>query len=326
MTNNHSEKISSSPQTRFAIPVEIRHHPKLDQATKFAWIYIWELADFRPNTIITTVARLAAELGKSERAARRWIQCLAESGLIEMIEPSRRGECVFYVNSSGTWQGASPPPSVHKVFGTSVPDMPNENQDCGTSGTDVPISLKSEEKNKFILEREKREGIALKLLIEKRQAKMPRDPLGISGIGTESANCQQSRVINNSMTVDRRPSESDGNAEPQTPELPPQARGPCSGVVKSIISSSDRITSKNQASRTEQVTDATFQWLREQWPDEEDVYGQLLIRCAQAVAYGHLSKEELHALVAKSKLPRIEHPARHFCATMPHHLPPKKPR
>jgi len=221
MTNNQSENLSSSRQIRFAIPVEIRNHPKLDQATKFAWVYIWELANFRPDTIITSIARLAADLGKSERAARRWIQCLAESGLIEMIPSSRRGECVFYVNPPAEWEGASPPPSVHKVFGTSVPDMPEENEDCGTSGTDVPIYPTSEEKNKILSEKEKREDMALKLLIEQRRAQIPRESLGISVEGTESANCEQSGVINNSLTVNRIPYESDGNAEPRPAEPPP---------------------------------------------------------------------------------------------------------
>jgi len=96
--------------------------------------------------------------------------------------------------------------------------------------------------------------------------------------------------------------------------------------VNSILARSDRHAEKDYASKTEKVCNATFQWLREQWPDEQDVYSSLLLRCAQAVAFGHLSKEELFELVGKSKLDRIEHPARHFCKTIPFHLPKKKPR
>ncbi len=326
MKSHHSENVSKSPPIGFAIPYEIRHHPSLDQATKFTWVYIWELANFRPDTIITSYVRLAADLGKSEKSARRWIKCLAEAGLIEMIEPARRGECVFYVNAPVDWEGDTPPPSVHKLFGKSVPDLPDSEDDCGKSVPDSPISPDSEEKNKFLSEEEKAADMALKLLIAERRAQMPRDPLGISGIGTESANCKQSRVLNNSKTVNSKQAESDGIAVPRSAESPPQPRGPCSGVVNSFIAASNRVASNDRASSTEKATTATFQWLREQWPDENDVYGQLLIRCAQAVAFGHLSKEKLHELVAKSKLPRVEHPSRHFCKTIPYYLPPKKPR
>jgi len=110
VTNNHADSPSKDRPIGFAIPYEIRHHPTLDQATKFTWVYIWELANFRPNTIITSYVRLAADLGKSEKSARRWILCLADAGLIEMILPARRGECVFYVNAPAEWEGASPPP------------------------------------------------------------------------------------------------------------------------------------------------------------------------------------------------------------------------
>jgi len=115
MTSSHSENVSKARPIGFAIPYEIRHHPKLDQATKFTWVYIWELANFRPDTIITSYVRLAADLGKSEKSARRWIQCLAEAGLIEMIDAARRGECVFYVNAPVDWEGDTPPP-----FGSQV--------------------------------------------------------------------------------------------------------------------------------------------------------------------------------------------------------------
>jgi len=96
--------------------------------------------------------------------------------------------------------------------------------------------------------------------------------------------------------------------------------------VSSILARSSEQASKDCASRTEKVADATFQWLREQFPDEEDVYPQFLLKCAQAVAFGHLSKEELYELVGKSKLDRIKQPGRHFCSTMRHYLPKKKPR
>ena len=68
MKNTSSENASLARGVGFAIPYEIRHHPKLDQATKFTWVYIWELANFRPDTIITSYARLASDLGRTEPA------------------------------------------------------------------------------------------------------------------------------------------------------------------------------------------------------------------------------------------------------------------
>jgi len=108
--NNHSQNASEGRQNGVAIPKSIRLHSKLDQATKFSWVYIWEQSNFRPDTIVTTIARLAADLGRSERCARRWIECLAEAGLIEMVAPIKRGECVFYVNPPVEWEGTTPPP------------------------------------------------------------------------------------------------------------------------------------------------------------------------------------------------------------------------
>jgi len=108
--NTHSENNSFVRPIGFAIPYEIRHHPKLDQATKFSWVYVWELANFRPDTIITSYARLAADLGRTERCARRWIKCLVEAGLIEMVGSKRMGELVLYVVAPSTWEGDTPPP------------------------------------------------------------------------------------------------------------------------------------------------------------------------------------------------------------------------
>ena len=317
MTSNDAENLSVGRQIRFAIPKEIRLHPKLDQASKFAWVYIWEQSNFRPDTIVTTIARIAADLGKSERAARRWVQCLAECGLIEMVGTPRRGECVFYVNAPAEWEGASPPPSVHKVFGVSGPNLPNENEDCGGSGTDPPISPISEEKNKFLSEQEKKEGMYLKLLIEQRQAEMPRDAFGVSVDGTESANCKPSGVINNSQTVNRTQCKSDDYAGTESAPAPPEVRGPCSSVVNSILSSSRTETRGDSPTSTELCYAATYEYLRSEWPDSEDVWSDLLSKIAHAVAFGRLSKEDLFELVKKSKMPRIRQPARHFCTTMP---------
>jgi len=222
VTNTHSQDAPAGRQNHFVIPQEIRLHPKLDQATKFAWVYIWEQSNFRPDTIVTTIARLAADLGRSERAARRWIQCLAEAGLIEMVNSKRRGECVFYVNPPGEGLGTTPPPpSVHKPFGISGTDMPEEKEDCGGSGTDPPISPPSEEKEKFILERERAESAALEVIIAKKRAQMPPDALGISGDGIGFANSSQSRDINISQTVNSKQLEGSGNAVARSPEPPP---------------------------------------------------------------------------------------------------------
>jgi len=80
------------------------------------------------------------------------------------------------------------------------------------------------------------------------------------------------------------------------------------------------------ATGTELSYDATYQYLRTEWPDENDVWPQLLHRIAKAVAFGDLSKEDLFDLVKKSKLDRIKKPGSHFCSTIKHYLPTKKPR
>jgi len=212
------------------------------------------------------------------------------------------------------------------MFGTSVPDVPVSKEDCGTSVPDVPISPPSEEKEKFILDQERADQLALKLLIEKRRAQMPRDKLGISGDGIESANCEQSRDYKSLETVNSLQLENHGNAETSSaPEASPP-RGPRSTEVRSIVARSEQKSDRDFASTTELTYDATFQWLRTEWPNEDDVYIQLLHRCAQAVAFGHLSKEDLFDLVKKSKADRIEKPSNHFCSTIRHYLPPKKPR
>jgi len=122
-----------------------------------------------------------------------------------------------------------PPPSVHKVFGESVPDSPDLKEVCGESGTDPPISPDSEEKKKILSEEEKAQDRALNLLIEHRRAQMPRDPLGISDIGTESANCELSREFKTLQTVDSQQCESAGNAEPSGEPPPPHNSGPSVG-------------------------------------------------------------------------------------------------
>jgi len=229
VSNTHSQDAPAGGQNGVAIPKSIRLHPKLDQATKFSWVYVWEQSNFRPDTISTTIARVAADLGKSERAARRWIECLAEAGLIEMVTPVKRGECVFYVNPPPEWEGDTPPPSVHKMFGISVPDMPELKEDCGVSVPDTPISPSSEEKEKFILARESADQLALKLLIEKRRAEMPRDPLGISGDGMVSANCEQLRDYKSLETVNSLQLKNTGNAVARPEEPPPPRARPSLG-------------------------------------------------------------------------------------------------
>jgi len=112
MTSTHSENLPLARVVGSSIPHEIRHHPKLDQATKFTWVYIWELANFRPDTIVTSYSRLASDLGRTERCSRRWIQCLVEAGLIEMVDSKRKGELVFYVLPPQEWEGATPPPPL----------------------------------------------------------------------------------------------------------------------------------------------------------------------------------------------------------------------
>jgi len=168
------------------------------------------------------------------------------------------------------------------------------------------------------------EDMALKLLIEQRRAQMPRDPLGISGIGTESANCELSREFKTLQTVDSQQCESAGNAEPSGEQPSRPAPGPNSAEVNSILADSGFKMRGDYATGTELSYDATYQYLRAEWPDENDVWPQLLHRIAKAVAFGDLSKEDLFDLVKKSKLDRIKKPGSHFCSTIKHYLPKKK--
>jgi hypothetical protein len=78
--------------------------------SKLAAMFLRHLAGYRPQTLQVAPAELAAELGASDRAARRWLTNLAEVGLIEILDRPGRGTWTLYVQDPAEAAG---PKAVH---------------------------------------------------------------------------------------------------------------------------------------------------------------------------------------------------------------------
>lgn len=303
------------------IPSSIRNHPKLDQATKFLWVYIWELADFRPNTVTTTPARLAAGAGTSERSVIRQLTKLLHSGLIEHVVPPRRGESVYYIHSPKEWEIRYATVSENVVCGKVVPNPPIQNQETGRAVPGLPNTPPLEKDSEEISEQEAADLALLTREIARKQATMPSDSIGGFALGTAHANRTQSKESLNQDTVDCRllaqgapPVE-----ESQTKSALASARnlsGPMSpDIARSINNLAGVVNERGK------LFNECFDWLRREWPDAEEVYTRLLHRTATAIVSGQLQRAVLSKLVSDSKAPRIELPAVYFCKTIKKLLP-----
>lgn len=103
MSYSQQQRESRGDASILGIPSEIRRLPTktLGPALKLAYALLWSLAGNRPSVVETTAVALAAELGASERAGRKWITELEKVGLLE-LEPSRtKGVLNIYVHAPG---------------------------------------------------------------------------------------------------------------------------------------------------------------------------------------------------------------------------------
>jgi len=80
----HAPKLTPSGLSAF--PAEILQHRTIRGEAKLLWLWLWEQAGFRPNTLSINPAAVAAALGGSERAARRWVESLEAARLIEIVD------------------------------------------------------------------------------------------------------------------------------------------------------------------------------------------------------------------------------------------------
>jgi len=82
-----------------AFPVALRRWPGLAGQAKPAALYLWSMAGGGDRRVVITCASLAAEIGASERAARRALDALADAGL---------GHAVDSAGGRVTWHVADP--------------------------------------------------------------------------------------------------------------------------------------------------------------------------------------------------------------------------
>jgi len=92
-----------------AFPAEVLEHRSLRGEAKLLWLWLWEQAGFRPNTLAVNAAAAAAALGGSERAARRWIESLEAARLIEIVHRAP-GVITLYVQRPGAPAVVRPDP------------------------------------------------------------------------------------------------------------------------------------------------------------------------------------------------------------------------
>ena len=91
------EARQSKPTLRWSIPRHLLQHTKIGEPAKLAYIWLWNEAQGRPATIRTTKAQLAAALGRSERAAGRWLNALTTIGTIQILD-SNHGTLTIFVD------------------------------------------------------------------------------------------------------------------------------------------------------------------------------------------------------------------------------------
>ena len=195
------------------IPESIGLHPRLNQAAKFLWIHLWQKAGFFPNTVTTSPAAIASQIGGSERAAHRWLKSLEDSGLIEFSAKPRRGSWKLYINSPPTHDlivldSADPDGSQillpgHEPTGDSVPKTPEGNQERGVFGAETPDEKHAEIISLHSAIQQEKEADTLTQLIEERRRVTGIKPEGDFEVGTRDANCKLSKVDNYIPTMNR---------------------------------------------------------------------------------------------------------------------------
>ncbi len=79
-------------------PAAIVRRLKVRGEAKLAALWLWQLAGFRPGSVVTSTVAIAAELGGSDRAARRWLFSLVDAGFLTVVDRDRDGCLHLYVN------------------------------------------------------------------------------------------------------------------------------------------------------------------------------------------------------------------------------------
>ena len=79
-------------------PAAIVRHLNVRGESKLAALFLWQLAGFRPGSVATSSVAIAAELGGSDRAARRWLDSLVDVGFVTLVDRDRDGCLHLYVN------------------------------------------------------------------------------------------------------------------------------------------------------------------------------------------------------------------------------------
>ncbi len=144
--------------------------------------------------------------------------------------------------------------------------------------------------------------------------------------GTALADCKLSKEFKLSETVDSRqlanaapaPSESIRGVGPAGESRPLQ--GAFSPAVAKALES---LAARTQGADT---FNSVYDWLRTEFPDEEDVYPQLLRRIATAVVTGEMAKASLSEIVENSKADRVRDRNKWFCSAVSKACPKIKPR
>ncbi len=102
-------------------------HKVAGAAVKLAYLWLYNEAGWRPNTIIVSPKALGTALGRSDRQGRDWIEKLVNLGLIELGQyDERRGvfEVHVYLPQAGEPMGKPPDPQKPLPFGPSSDPPP----------------------------------------------------------------------------------------------------------------------------------------------------------------------------------------------------------
>jgi hypothetical protein len=110
----------------------------IGEATKWAFALLWDLAGRRPGTIIVSPRELGPVFGRSDSAARDWLERLVRHGLIEEISRESNGQRAIYVNAPGDVA----PRVRHADPQQSLPGLQDEDANAPPAGApEAPTSI-----------------------------------------------------------------------------------------------------------------------------------------------------------------------------------------
>jgi len=326
MSNPDAARAAMAVARAATIPQSIALHPKLNQAAKFLWVHLWQKAGFHANSVSTTPAAIASQIGGSDRAATRWIESLADSGLIEFVARPRRGGWVVYVNEPPTHEfvvvdvsgpaGSQNTLPGHEPTGDFAPKTPQANEQPVINAAKSPEVSEGEILSLESAVRESKDAYLLMKMIEERREVTGIKPTGENAAGIENANCKQSIVNINNTTIDSKQfaqsvplqeKKSESIAPDPSPHpLNHPARPDVREAVDSLVKKADGAGMWNTICRA----------IRAQFPDEREVHASLIRRVATAVVSGKLEAGDLRELLERCKEPDVRKPPNYFVCTI----------